>query len=530
MTCQLCGHDALTEILDLGNQPICNAVLTPQQLNEKELVYPLKIAVCPKCFLLQLSSIVAPELVFNQQYNYLTGSTPSLVKYFKAFAEKIASRFSLTSDDLVIDIGSNDGTFLEFFKNLGINVLGIEPSPLPAQISKEKGICTNIDFFEYFNKSSSHRINLQYDFEDTAKVITAMNVIAHAENIHQFLDNVKAVMNEDSVFISQSHYLPALLEQFEWDTIYHEHLRYYTLTTLKQLFEMHGLYIFDAELNTIYGGSIVVYASTRKNDYTSNVTDILAEEKKYQNLDVYIEFANQVRTNAQKLKTYLTKLKEKNKQIIGIGAPMKASTLLNYCGIGTETLHCITEVNPLKIGCFTPGTHIPIVDENSLSLISSDYALILSWNVAAEIMQSYRTKGYQGGFIVPIPEFHIVNEVTKITDERGTITDVLTDEQIEHVNHITFKKGAVRGNHYHKKSIHYDYIVKGALEVYTRLPWEPVKKRVVKAGDLIFTAPNEWHAVKALEDSEIMVFTRGPRGGRNYEGDTYRLEGNEKLV
>jgi quercetin dioxygenase-like cupin family protein/SAM-dependent methyltransferase len=529
MKCQLCGHESLTEILDLGDQPICNAVLTPQQLSEKEQVYPLKIAVCPKCFLLQLSSIVSPELVFNQQYNYLTGSTPSLVKYFKALAEKISSRFNLTIDDLVIDIGSNDGTFLSFFKKSGIKALGIEPTPLPAQASKDKGICTVTGFFEYFTKSSSHRINMAYDFQD-AKIVTAMNVIAHAKDIHQFLENVKAVMNEDGVFISQSHYLPALIEQFEWDTIYHEHLRYYTLTTLKRLFEMHGLYIFDAEINTVYGGSILVYASTRKDDCTYNVTNILTEEKKYQNLDIYIEFANQVRQNAQKLKAYLSKLKEKNKQIIGIGAPMKASTLLNYCKIGTETLHCITEVNTLKTGHFTPGTHIPIVDEDSLSVTSPDYALILSWNVSPEIMQNYRAKGYRGGFIIPIPEFHVINEVTKITDERGTITDVLTDEQIEHVNHITFSKGSVRGNHYHKRSIHYDYVVKGLLEVYTRLPWEPVKKRTVKAGDLIFTAPNERHAIKALRDSEIMVFTRGPRGGRNYEVDTYRLEGNEQLA
>ncbi len=520
MKCQLCGHDALTEILDLGDQPICNAVLTPQQLlSELELLYSLKVYVCPQCYLMQLDDNVAwGKFVFGDNYNYLTGSTPPLVNYFQELADKIIDRYSLTASDRVIDIGSNDGTFLSFFKDKGIQVIGIEPTVKPAEISKCKGVETHVKFWEDTN------------LQETAKIITAMNVIAHTKGIHRFLEKVKASMNEDSVFISQSHYLPALIEQFEWDTIYHEHLRYYTLTTLKQLFEMHGLYIFDAEINTVYGGSIVVYASARKDDYTYSVTNILNEEQKYQNLDVYIEFANQVRTNAQKLKAYLSKLKEKDKHIIGVGAPMKASTLLNYCKIGTETLHYITEVNLLKIGCFTPGTHIPIVDENSLSLTSTDYALILSWNVAAEIMHSYRARGYQGGFIIPIPEFHVVNEVTKVTDNRGTITDVLTDEQIEHVNHITFKKGSVRGNHYHKRSIHYDYVTKGLLEVYTRLPWEPVKKRVVKAGELIFTAPNERHAVKALRDSEIMVFTRGPRGGKNYEVDTYRLEGNDKLV
>jgi len=527
VNCQLCGATELVEILDLGNQPICNAVLTTQQLTKLESVYPLKVYVCTKCFLMQLDGSVPKETVFNKNYNYLTGSSPELIEYFQNLASKIINSLGLGEKDLVIDIGCNDGTFLEGFKNKGIAVLGIEPTPFPAQVCRSKGISVIERFFNGFQLAHT-KMNLF--MHDSLKVISAMNVLAHVDDIHAFLEDVRGLMQDDSVFISQSHYLPALIEKLEYDTIYHEHLRYYTLTTLKHLFELHDLYIYDATVNDVYGGSILIYASTIKNSSTFNLNSILESEEKYGKLETYIEFANQTRQNAEKLVSYLKKLKDKGKRIVGVGAPMKASTLLNFCGVGTETLDYIAELNPLKIGTYTPGTHIPIMHESTVATDLPDYALILSWNFADTIMAKWRRRGYKGGFIIPVPEFHVVNEVTEVKDKRGVITDVLTDEQIEHINHITFKKGAVRGNHYHKKSIHYDYILKGEIEVYRRYPWEPVKKQIAVPGDLIFTGPNERHALKALRNSEIMVFTRGPRGGKNYECDTYRLSEKETLA
>ncbi len=527
MNCQLCGSSDPIEILDLGDQPICNAVLTAQQLTEKEPVYPLKVYVCPKCYLMQLDNKVPKETVFGKNYNYLTGSSPELVKYFDELANRIIQRFNITESDIILDIGCNDGTFLEGFKNATHALLGVEPTQEPAKIAREKGIIIHQHFFE----------NVLF-VEPYPKIISAMNVLAHVSDIHKFLDNVKASMSKNSVFVSQSHYLPALVEKLEYDTIYHEHLRYYTLTSICELFRMHGLFVFDAEIVDVYGGSIIVYAKIAKETHSMEerqvmaitTAKIFASEMKYQKLETYIEFANQTRLNAEKLKNYLNKLKAKGKHIIGVGAPMKASTLLNYCKIGTETLDYIDELNPLKIGTYTPGTHIPIIDENTMSFNSPDYALILSWNFTDTIISKWRKRGYKGGFIIPEPEFHVINEVTEITDERGTITDVLTDEQIDHVNHISFKKNSIRGNHYHKNSIHYDYVLKGTLEVYTKFPFEQAKKQVVEKGDLVFTAPNERHALKALEDSEIMVLTRGPRGGKNYEIDTYRLTEEDCLV
>jgi quercetin dioxygenase-like cupin family protein len=228
--------------------------------------------------------------------------------------------------------------------------------------------------------------------------------------------------------------------------------------------------------------------------------------------------------------SYLQRLKQHGKRVVGVGAPMKASTLLNYCHIGTETLDYLTEVNPLKIGKLSPGTHIPIVAEEEMFKDAPDYGLLLSWNFADEIIRKLRARGFKGGFIHPIPQFHVINEVVSFSDERGVIVDVLTDESVEHVNYITMAKGSVRGNHFHKQSVHYNYVLHGRIRFLRKMPYGPVRGQCVGEGELVFTGMNERHALKALEDSELMVFTRGPRGGRNYESDTFRLPEGECLV
>lgn len=518
MKCQLCGSEELFLVLDLGDQPVCNNLVAASDLKDEELVYPLQLFVCQDCWLVQIAPYAPAKIVFGPNYNYLTGSSVGLNEYFGKLAQQITNSQNLAEDDLIVDIGGNDGTFLKNFLYQN-KVLNIEPTPQPANIARSKGISTTERFF---TKEIAKEIG-------KAKVVTAFNVLAHCADVHDFLEGIRELMNEDSVFISQSHYLPALIEQLEYDTIYHEHLRYYTMTSLNELFYQHGLYVWYAEINDIYGGSIITYARLKTPDDNYPVVHIIDSEEKYRRLDTYIEFANQVNKNREKLLSYLHNLKARGKHIIGIGAPMKASTLLNYCGIGTETLDYLTEVNPLKIGYYSPGTHIPIVDEKVMLTNPPDYALVLSWNFADEIVHKLRSIGYKGAFINPIPTFHVVNEVVSFEDERGKIVDILTDEQIEHVNYITFKAGAVRGNHFHKQSIHFHYVLKGQIEFYRKLSYGPIRKEIAKVGDLVFTGFNESHALRALEDSEIMVFTRGPRGGRNYETDTYRLEEGDKL-
>ena len=352
---------------------------------------------------MQLANVIPARTVFRTDYNYLSSTTQALVRYFQALSGKIVEMFDVKHTETVCDIGSNDGTFLRFFKDRNVNVIGVEPTPLPAKIATDNGIPT---MQEFFTEEIGDR--LIRDLGEM-KVVTAMNVLAHTNNVHSFLEGIRRLMSRESVFISQSHYLPALIERREYDTIYHEHLRYYTLTTLRRLFEMHGFHVFDAEINDIYGGSILTYCSIKNTEPSKSVKEILSSEIKYQRLETYKEFAKLVRKNARNLFRLLLDLKDEGKQIVGIGAPMKSSTLLNYCHIGKDIIDYLTEVNPLKISKYSPGVHIPIVDESILFDSQPDYALILSWNVARDIIMELRKKGYAGKFIIPIPEPRIID-------------------------------------------------------------------------------------------------------------------------
>jgi hypothetical protein len=398
LTCQLClSRDSLTEILDLGHQPICNALLSADNIDEPEITYPLKLFVCKNCHLVQLLDVVSARTVFCHDYNYLSGSTPALVRYYHSLAERVTTMFNLGQNDFVCDIGSNDGTFLVQFKDKHVKVIGVEPTPFPARIARENGVPT---YGNFFTKKISHKIVRRHG---TMRVVTAMNVLAHNDDVHGFLDAVITLMDKKSVFISQSHYLASLIQRLEYDTIYHEHLRYYTLSTLKKLFDQHGLNLFRAEKNDVYGGSILTFCSLDERTPEQNVAELLSTERKFEDLDLYREFSEKIKQNSRELTRLLLELKDAGKRIVGIGAPMKASTMLNYCRIGPEILDYLAEVNPLKIGKYSPGSHIPIVDESVLFHSQPDYALIFSWNVSEDIITKFRQKGYNGKFIIPIP-------------------------------------------------------------------------------------------------------------------------------
>jgi len=531
MKCQLCGSERLTAFLDLGKQPICNSLLTQNDVKTKfEETYPLVLHVCKDCWLVQLEQTAPEQAVFGHDYNYLSGSSSGLITYFKQLANSIRTKVDLKKGDFVVDIGGNDGSFLINFQHpnvrqVDVRLYNVEPTPLPAGLSQKKNIETIQKYFS---------LSVAKWFGAKAKIITALNVLAHCYNVHDFLCGVHDLLDRDGVFVSQSHYLPALIEQCQYDTVYHEHLRYYTLSSLVKLYRMHDLKIFHVDFNSIYGGSIVVYAKhargNKRDSQLASVEKVCRNESKYQSLSTYTMFAAQVVSNRAKLVSYITALKQRKQRIVGIGAPMKSATLLNYCGFKADTLDYLTEVNQLKVGMYAPGSHIPIVNEALMLDKQPDYGLLLSWNFEDNIVRSLRAQGYKGGFINPMPQFHVLNEVVSFEDSRGKIVDVLNDEQIEHVNHITFTKDAVRGNHYHKQSIHYDYVLRGRIEFYRQLPYGPVRRQVATEKDLVFTGLNERHALKALEPSEIMVFTRGPRGGHNYETDTYRLSGEECLI
>lgn len=399
--CRICGGSKLFLFLDLGVMPIPNGFLKKEELRKKENYYPLKTYVCEDCWLVQLTHIVPPSEMFKN-YLYIPSTSKTMLSHFKTLANETIPTYSLTDRDLVIDIGSNDGTLLGFFKEQGIGVLGIDPASNLAQVARMKGIDT-LD--EFFTIKLAREIAKK---RGKAMIITATNVVAHIDDIHELIKGVKLLLEKNGVFIMEFPYLVDLIAKNEFDTIYHEHLSYFSLLPLVKLFAMHKMKIIDLKRTPVHGGSIMIYVS--KNDSKSKQSSIVKEYtqqekyKKLNNRSTYVQFAERVKKIKSELINYLTDLKKQNKKIVGYGASAKGNVLLNYCGIDTKFLDCIVDSIPYKQGHYTPGTHIPIYPEPWLVKNMPDYALLLAWNFADEILQKqveYREKG--GQFIITIP-------------------------------------------------------------------------------------------------------------------------------
>ncbi len=404
-SCRICGSSKLYSFLSLDSMPIPNGFLTKEELKKNEPRYPLGVNVCEDCWLVQLTHIIPPEIMFKN-YLYIPSTSTTMLKHFKAFADSAIEDFKLTSKDLVIDIGSNDGTLLGFFKEQEIRVLGIDPASNLAQVARLNGIDTIDDFFgpEVAKEALKTR--------GKAKVITGTNVVAHMDNIHKLCEGVEILLDKDGVFIMEFPYLVDLLEKNEFDTIYHEHMSYFSITPLVHLFKKHNMQIHDVKRMTVHGGSIRVFVK-RKDSATkpnSSVKEILELEalKKLNRRTAYDDFSRRVKVIRRDLVKYLKDLKKQGKKIIGYGASAKGNVLLNYCKISTDLLDYIVDSIPYKQGRYTPGTHIPIHPENYLDKDQPDYALMLAWNFADEILRKkvdYRVKG--GQFIITIPYLRI---------------------------------------------------------------------------------------------------------------------------
>ncbi len=394
MRCQSCDSSEIEEFLDLGDQPICNRFLSEKR-SLKE--YPLKVAFCHKCHLTQLIEFPPSKEIWNADYSYLTGTTPEASEYFDLAAYGLVRRLGLKPGDLVLDVGSNDGTFLSFMKTHGLRVLGVDSSPLAVKEAKVRGIPTLHERWEDIDMSD---LTKEYG---KPKLVTAFNVLAHTDRIHEFLSKVREL---DTLFVTQSHYLPNMVKWTEYDTIYHEHLRYYTLDSIRALLGAHDLGVQDMDEVEYYGGSFMITAKPGKSanyfwkDYT---------EKPYREIEIYRRFAARAQRHARNLAGLLSSLKMQRHRVIGAGAPMKCSTLLNFCGVGTDLLEYIVERNPKKVGTFVPKAQIPVLSYDTINGQPPDYVLILAWNAARSIMQILReTYGYKGHFIVPIPEPRII--------------------------------------------------------------------------------------------------------------------------
>jgi SAM-dependent methyltransferase len=402
MICRVCRNEKLDKFLSLGESPLANSFLRKESLGKDELRFPLELCFCNRCSLVQLSYIVDPDLLFKN-YLYVSSTSNSFRNHFTKMAQNTVKRFGLNSSSLAVDIGSNDGILLKGFKGYGINVIGVEPAENIAKIAQKEGIETINSFF------NGGAVSNIIKSKGKADIVTACNVFAHVDDISSVVHDVKDLLKEDGIFIIEVQYLLRTLKDMTFDNIYHEHLSYYSLSALKYFFESHNLNIFDVEEVETHGGSIRVFIQRKGSKYeiSSKVNDILKGEKEagLEKIETYVEYAKKVYLIKDKIVSYVDKLKAENKKISGYGAPAKSSTLLNFCKIGNNKLDYIVDDSPLKVGLYTPGTHIPIVSSKELDRNTPDCIIILAWNFAEEIIKKTEKFANLGvRFIIPLPE------------------------------------------------------------------------------------------------------------------------------
>lgn len=402
--CRICQSPRLDMFLSLGPMPLANSFLKQEQLNKPEPHYPLDVVFCSNCGLVQLAQVVDPEIMFKD-YAYQTGTSAPMKEHFARLAEKTIKEFRIPERSLVMDIGSNDGTLLENFKKANMRVLGIEPAANIAKLASSRGIDTINDFF---NKNLAHKISSD---KGKPSVILATNVFAHVDELEDFVDGVNSLLADDGVFIIEVPYLVDMIANVEFDTIYHEHLSYFAVRPLATLFGKFGMSIVDVERVGVHGGSLCLYVQKSPASVGTNVTELLRKEKEadIDSLATYKRFAQDTNRIREELTSLLTTLKSQGRKIAAYGATAKGNTLLNYCKIGTDILDYVSDTTPFKQGRYTPGMHIPVFPESFFHESPPDYALLLAWNYADEILRKeerYRQEG--GKFIVPIPKPQIV--------------------------------------------------------------------------------------------------------------------------
>ena len=405
LKCRSCGSTDAAHILDLGVQPLANNLLTPADLAKPEPKFPLRLAVCKSCWMLQITDLVPPVELFSE-YLYFSSFSDLMLRHSREACEGYLKEFGLNDQSLVVEVASNDGYLLQNFVQAKVPCLGIEPAANIAKVAREKGIETLVEFFGQKIAGELSGKNRQAD------LILGNNVFAHAPDTNDFVAGLKTLLKPKGRIALEFPYGVEFIEHTEFDTIYHEHVFYFTLTALKPLFERHGLTIFRVQRFQIHGGSLRLFAChTGTYPVEKSATDLLVEEtrKGVNSLAYYEGFGNQVRAVRDELAALLAKLKGEGKRIAAYGASAKGSTLLNYYGVGVDTLEFVADRSTYKQGRLTPGTHIPIVAPEELVKRKPDYTLLLTWNFADEILaqqKAYRDAG--GKFIVPIPGVKVV--------------------------------------------------------------------------------------------------------------------------
>ena len=400
--CLFCAAPLRHTFVDLGMSPLCESYLTAEQLNQMEPFYPLHAYVCEQCFLVQVQEYVSPEGLFTE-YAYFSSYSDSWLAHARAYAETITARLGLTAASRVIELGSNDGYLLQYFLAKGIPVLGVEPAKNVAAAAIGKGVPTVTKLFGRQTAQELMAEGVQAD------LLCAANVLAQVPDVNDFVGGMKLLLKPGGLITIEFPHLMRLIEENQFDTMYHEHFSYFSFTTAERIFAAHGLTLFDVEELPTHGGSLRIYVRHAEDSFkpmSDRAKKLRTREETtgFNRLERYASFAEQVHETKRRLLEFLIGAKGKGKRIAGYGAPGKGNTLLNYCGIRTDFLDYTVDRNPYKHGKFLPGTHIPIHPPEKIRETRPDYVLILPWNIKDEIMEqvSY-IRSWGGQFVVPIP-------------------------------------------------------------------------------------------------------------------------------
>lgn len=404
--CRSCGSVLQHTVADLGLTPLANSYLKPSQLNRMEPFYPLHAYVCEHCLLVQLEAFESPEHIFSD-YAYFSSYSDTWLQHAKTYTDMITARLGLNEQSQVVEIASNDGYLLQYFVEKGIPVLGIDPAANIAKVAVQKGIPTLVKFF-------GRDIALELASEGKqADLLIGNNVLAHVPDLNGFVEGLKILLKPTGVLTMEFHHLLHLMEDNEFDCIYHEHLSYFSFTAVERIFAKNGLTLFDVDEMAVHGGSLRIYACHEEDTSkptSQRVADLLAKEETagLTRLEHYLAFAEKVKETKRKTLTFLVAAKKEGKTIACYGAAAKGNTLLNYCGIGLDFIDYTLDRNPHKQGLSLPGTHIPIYHPDKVKETKPDYLLIMPWNIRKEIMEQMAYMREWGGqFVVLIPEVTI---------------------------------------------------------------------------------------------------------------------------